>query len=58
MYTSKQFANQKCLQTEKKVSFKQFKTTGGANETFLNLKLKENKNEKKIIYLIILIFKY
>ena len=32
------FVNQKCLQTEKKVSFKQFKTIGGANEIFTNLK--------------------
>ena len=42
MYTRKQIANQKWLQTEKKVSFKQFTTTGGANENFTNLKLKEN----------------
>ena len=43
MYTSNQFANQKCLQTEKKVSFKQFKTIRGANENFTNLIIKENE---------------
>ena len=42
MYIRKQIANQKCLQTEKKVSFKQFTTTGGANENFKNLKRKLN----------------
>ena len=42
MYTSKQIADQKCLQTEKKVSFNKLQTTGGASENFTNLIIKEN----------------
>ena len=44
-------SKQICIQSEiridyklkKKVSFKQFKTTGGANENFTNLIIKENE---------------
>ena len=56
MITSTQIRNQNCLQTEKKVRFKQFTTTGGASETFTNLTLKENGIKKKIIFLIFLLY--
>jgi hypothetical protein len=56
MITSTQIRNQNCLQIEKKVRFKQFTTTGGANENLKNLILKENLIKKKIIFLIILLF--
>ena len=41
MITQTQIGNQKCLQKEKNVTFKQFYNYRGASETFTNLKLKE-----------------
>ena len=49
MITQTQIENQIWLQTEENVRFTQFKTTGGANENFTNIILKENEIKKKII---------